>query len=205
VPGAVRRDAADAGSVLRVETTIARPGDFKVFRPLHDQPRGRCAWRPMRKGVADLHRRAEVSQRANSAYLDALSAVTDQTPAATLFDAVARRTTYRGRPVRGLRIGDANDLALLKAISRGEFATAGFRNRDLRPLLHPGKPLASVEETRKRSARTSRQLRLLRAHGLIHKIPKSHRYRISPAGQLLTTAIFAARQATVEQLVAKAA
>jgi len=34
-----------------------------------------------------------------------------------------------------LRIGDPDDLALLAAVARGEFATAGFRNRDLRPLL----------------------------------------------------------------------
>jgi hypothetical protein len=64
-----------AGSVLRVETTIAETTDFKVLRPPHDDPEGTLAWRPLRKGVADLHRRAQVSQRANDAYLDALAAV----------------------------------------------------------------------------------------------------------------------------------
>lgn len=42
------------GSVLRVETTIANPVDFKVFRPLQDDDGGRLDWRPLRKGVADL-------------------------------------------------------------------------------------------------------------------------------------------------------
>jgi len=55
-----------AGSVLRVETTIARANDFKVLRPLHDEPEGKLAWRPLRKGVADLHRRAQLSQRSNA-------------------------------------------------------------------------------------------------------------------------------------------
>lgn len=193
------------GSVLRVETTIANPRDFKVLRPLHDQPEGTLAWRPLRKGVADLHRRAEVSQRANETYLDALAAVEDTTPLAALLDEVGKPTTYRGRRVRALRTGDPQDLALLQAISRGEFATAGWRNRDLRSLLYPSKKTRSQDEERRLSAKVSRQLRLLRAHGLIRKVQKSHRYRLTAKGQLLTAALFAARQASIKQLLAQAA
>ena len=69
-----------AGNNLRLETTIARTSDFKVFRPAHDDPNGQLQWRPLRKGIADLHRRAEVSQRSNERYLDALSVVEDPTP-----------------------------------------------------------------------------------------------------------------------------
>lgn len=47
-----------AANVLRAETTIANTADFKAFRPLQDDPHGRLAWRPLRKGIADLHRRA---------------------------------------------------------------------------------------------------------------------------------------------------
>ena len=194
-----------AGSVLRVETTIARPNDFKVLRPLHDDPEGALDWRPLRKGVADLHRRTEVSQRSNDAYLDALAAANDDTPAGDLFDAVCRPTTYCGRRVRALRLSDATDVALLHAISRGEFATSGFRNRDLRIILFPRKRKASDDETRHHSARVSRLLRILRAHGVIKKIPKSHRYRLTKKGSLLTAALFAARSASVKELTAKAA
>lgn len=193
------------GSVLRVETTIANPVDFKVLRPLQDQPDSTLAWRPMRKGVADLHRRAQVSQRANETYLDALAAVEDTTPLAELLDQVAKHTSYRSRRVRAMRIGDPQDIALLKAISRGEFATAGFQNRDLRSLLYPATKSRSQAEERRLSAKVGRQLRLLRAHGLIRKVPKSHRYRLTPKGQLLTAALFAARQASVKQLLAQAA
>jgi len=195
-----------AGSILRVETTIANPKAFKVYRPRQDDSQERTLqWRPMRKGVADLHRRAQVSQRANDSYLDALTAVDEDTPLADVLDRVSRHTTLNGRRVRALRVGDANDLTLLQAISRGEFSISGFRNRDLRRLLYPAETNASPENTRRLSARVTRPLRILRAHGVIHKIPKSHCYRLSPAGRLLTAGIFAARSATLKQLLREAA
>ena len=191
--------------LLRVETTIGNPADFKVLRPLTDRPKSKLAWRPMRKGVADLHRRAEVSQRANDTYLGALSTVEDYTPLSQLFDQVSRHTTYHHRRVRALRIGDPDDIALLNAISRGEFATAGFRNRDLRRHLHPNHRTAIKADERRLSAKVGRKIRLLRAHGLIRKISKSHRYRLTAKGHLLTAALFAARQANIKQLLAQAA
>jgi hypothetical protein len=192
-----------AGSVLRVETTIARTGDFKVLRPRHDLPRGRLEWKGLRKGVADLHRRAELSQRSNERYLDALAAVDDTTPCSRVFDAVARPVVEDGRRFRALRIGDPDDLALLDTISRGEFATAGFRNRDLRVLLHP--VAADPAERRRQSAKVSRQLRILRAHGLVRKVPKTHRYLLTDRGRLLTAALRATRDASVQQILRQAA
>ena len=128
----------------------------------------------------------------------------NDTPLSEILDRVSRHSTYRGRRVRAMRVGDRDDLKLLEAVSRGEFAVSGFRNRDLRQLLFPGR-LASTQETRRRSARISRQIRLLRAHGIIRKIPKSYRYRLTTKGQLLSAALFAARTATVKQLLRDAA
>jgi hypothetical protein len=194
-----------AAQVLRVETTIGNPAEFKVLRPRERTRRRTLAWQPLRKGVADLHRRAAVSQRANERYLDALAAVEDTTPLHQLFDQVARRVRYRGRSLRALRIGDAHDIALLQAISRGEFATSGFRNRDLRRILYPSKrPVAGVQ-ARRLSARISRQLRLLRAHGVIKKLSTTHRYQLTTRGRLLCAALFAVREATLQKLVGSAA
>ena len=195
----------DRPGVLRVETTIAKTADFKVFRPRQNDPAGRLAWRPLRKGVADLHRRAELSQRANERYLDALSVVDDSTPLHRLLDQVSHPTHDHGRRVRALRIGDPHDLALLHAVSRGEFATAGFRNRDLRRLLHPTTNAASAADVRRLAAKITRQLRLLRAHGVVQKIPKTHRYKLTRTGHLLTAALFAVRDATLSQLIGHAA
>jgi len=194
-----------AASVLRVETTIGRTSDFKVLRPPHDNPDGELAWRPMRKGVADLHRRTKLSQAANERYLDALSVIDDSTPCSRLFDAVARPVVDEGRRFRALRIGDPLDLELLEIIARGEFTTAGFRNRDIRRLLHRGSDALPAEERHRLAARVSRLLRLLRAHGLIKKVQKSHRYQLSDRGRLLTAAVRATRDANVRQLLAAAA
>jgi hypothetical protein len=194
------------GSVLRVETTIAKPTPFKVLRPVSDdKPNGKLAWKPLRKGVADLHRRAEVSQRANDNYLTALSAVDDATALSEIFDEVSRPVSMAGHRLRALRIGDKDDIALLETIARGEFATAGFRNRDLQRLLHPVRRDPSPEHRRQIAGRCGRRIRLLRAHGLVRKVPKSHRYTLTPKGHRLSAALFAARQATTQQLLRNAA
>jgi len=110
-----------------------------------------------------------------------------------------------GRRVRALRTGDPDDVRLLRAISRGEFNTAGFRNADIRRILYPSSDKLPASERRKIAARVSRQLRILRAHHVIRKVPKSHRYHVAKAGAQLTAALFAARHATIKQLIATAA
>jgi hypothetical protein len=187
------------GSVLRAETTIYDAEGIKVFRPKEGEPNGKPAWRPMRRGIADLHRRAEVSQASNERYLDALAATDTSVDLATLIQRIERPRTWNGRRMRGLRPWARDDLALLRAINRGEFCINGFRNRDLQKLLFASK-LVDPSERRRRSARVCRQLRLLRAHGLIHKLPRTHRYRLSPKGRQLITALLAATAATMQQL-----
>lgn len=56
----------DKGPVLRLETTSNAPPDFKVYRTKENDPAGPQDWHKLRKGVADLHRRAPVSQAANT-------------------------------------------------------------------------------------------------------------------------------------------
>jgi len=62
------------GRVLRVETTIQDARGLKVYRPAGDDPAGELRWQELRKGIADLHRRCELSQAANQRYLEALAA-----------------------------------------------------------------------------------------------------------------------------------
>jgi hypothetical protein len=85
-------------------------------------------------------------------------------------------------------------------VNRGEFAINGFRNRDLRKLLFT-KAKDETQE-RKQSAAVTRKIRLLRAHGLIHKISKTHRYQISPLGADVINALLTARQASTAKLAA---
>ena len=106
--------------------------------------------------------------------MDALAAVDTSTPLGELIRDICKPTLYRDKPVRALRPWAEPDLALFRAISRGEFCVNGFRNRDLQPLLYDETP-DTPEEKRRRSASISRLLRMLRAHHLIQKVPRTHR------------------------------
>lgn len=187
------------GSILRVETTINDPYDFKVFRPKEGEPRGRCQWRRMRKSIADLHRRAQVSQRANERYLEALASLDTDRPLGDLVGRVCQPTRWKGRRVRALRPWATEDRALLQAISRGEFAVNGFRNRDLRLDLFPPSPPSPLA-ARRASARVTERIRLLRAHGIVRKVPRTHRYTLTARGRQITTAILQTQHLTLEQL-----
>ena len=192
------------GTVLRIETTINDPTDFKVFRPVEGAPERGCAWLPMRQGIADLYRRTVVAQAANERYVQALAAVSDATPLREHLQRLTRPTTLAGQRVRGLRPWAADDLAVLQAIQRGEFTLNGLRNRDLCRLLYPTSA-TSPAERRRRVARITRQLRLLRAHGLLRKVPHTHRYQVTDRGRFIIAAILAAHQASTEQLMKLAA
>jgi len=91
------------------------------------------------------------------------------------------------------------DEALLSAISRAEWTIAGLRNRDIRKLLFAGEP-RDPKVARCRSAAVSRKLRLLRAHGLIRKVPHTHRYMVTQSGRIALTALLAAQAANAERL-----
>jgi len=80
----------------------------------------------------------------------------------------------------------------------------GLRNRDLVAGLY-AKPAIDAAEKKRRSARVSRQLRLLRAHGLLKKVAKTHRYQVTDRGRTILTALHAARQASTQKLVDLAA
>jgi hypothetical protein len=192
------------GTVLRAETTINEPRGFKVYRTAEGDDTGQPTWRAMRKGVADMTRRAEVSQAVNERYLDALASCEDTAPLGELTAEVCRPVTWNGRRARALHPWSPDDLDLLRAIGHAEFLVNGFRNADLCRALH-GTPPHDQAAHRRQSAAVTRRIRLLRAHGLVHKRPKSHRYTVSPKGQRIVSALLAAYQANTESLVRLAA
>jgi len=191
------------GSVLRAETTIHQAGEFRVYRRKEGDRKGKKSWRVLRGGVADLHRRAQISERAAERYLDALAGVDEQSTLEELIGRLGQPRHWKGRRVRALD-PFGTDRALLEAISRGQFTLNGFRNRDLQGLFFTT-PVDDVREKRRRSAWVSRKLRLLRAHGLIRKVPGTYRYQLTEAGQKTIGAILGALRATVRQLLPEAA
>jgi hypothetical protein len=188
------------GSVLRVETTINDARDLTVFRPKEGDPKGKCEYRKLRKGVADLRRRAQLCQSANHRYLDSLAAADSSTPLKVFTDVLSQPVKRDGRRARALNPLGA-DAPLLGAVSRGEYLIKGFRNADIRIALLGSDPHDPVER-RRRSARISRLIALLRTHGLVKKIPKTQRYLITAFAQQCLPAILAAREATLKKLTA---
>jgi hypothetical protein len=187
------------GRVLRTELTMNKAQDFKAFRPRENDPGGKCRWRPLRQGVADLHRRAEVSQAANERYLDALTATDTSIQLGDLVHSVCTPTSWKGKRVRALRPWAPDDMELLRAVNNGKFSINGFRNRDLQDLLYKTAP-RSAKEKKRRSARVSRLLRMLRAHHLIQKVSSTYRYVITQKGSQIVTAILTAHRVTLDQL-----
>src|SRR5688500_4158693 len=190
------------GSVLRVETVINDARDLRVYRPKEGDPDGEKQWRYLRKGVADTWRRAELSQQANERYLAVLAAATEPTPLGTLSEPVCRRVHYHGQPVRALNPLAADDAALLAVVYRGEFVITGVRNRDVRRLLYGA--VSDAATRRRRASQVTRQLRLLRGHGLLRKVPHTHRYLLTRKGGVVIAALLAARQADTATLAAAA-
>lgn len=193
-----------AGNVLRVETTIFREEDFKVYRPKEGDPDGKLAWRGLRRGIADLYRRAEVSQAANHRYMTALASVDESATVEELVARLEKPVRWAKQQVRGLRLFQADDAALLKAIASGDFVLNGLRNRDLQRRLYATPP-ADEKQAQRRSRRVSRLIRMLQAHGLLRKVPGTHRYQVTDPGRTILTAMAAVRNATLAQLSALAA
>lgn len=189
------------GSVLRVETTINDARDLKVFRTNEGDTQGKRAYRRLRKGVADLPRRAQLCQSANRRYLDALAAADSSTPLKEFVDVLSRRVEGAGRPARALNpLG--GDAPLLAVIARAEFLIKGFRNADIRTALFGPDPEHDSKECRRRGARVCRLIAILRAHGLVKKIPHTQRYLLTAFADKCIPAILVAREASLQKLTA---
>ncbi|MBV9062968.1 MAG: hypothetical protein JOY77_08585 [Alphaproteobacteria bacterium] len=187
------------GSVLRTETTINDAGDFKAFRPKEGGAADDLKWRTLRQGVADLHRRAEISDACNTRYLDALAVVEDERKLEDCLSALSRPAMEaNGRRARALNVF-GEDGRVLSELGRGEFTLNGFRNGDLQRGLY-GTAAETPEARRKRSGKITRLLRLLKAHKLIRKVPKTHRYQLTEKGRLAVTALSVAKQSSIKKL-----
>jgi hypothetical protein len=193
----------DKGSVLRDEVTINEPADFRVWRRPEGRPDAPKAWRELRRSVVDLPRRAEIGRAATDRHLGALAAAHHGESLQVSTATVCRPVVRKGRRHRALNPFAPGDAALLAAVNHGEFALNGLRNADLRAILYPAIPAGLTK--RQLACRISRQLALLRAHGLIARVPRTRRYVVTKKGRTVITALLAAAQADIQQLTKLAA
>lgn len=178
-----------AGSVLRIETTINYPKRFRVRRRMKRDGKVVIKYLPMRKGIVDIKRRVEVSRGANSRYLDSLAVVGEPKPSRKVFDEVSRRVEVNGRKYRPLRPITAEESELFRAVLKGENQIQGIRNAAIRKELYGGER-CEAESRHTATARVSRKLMLMRAHGLIYRVPRTNYYRVTKKGhEVMSTAI----------------
>lgn len=191
-------------NVLRIETTINNPGKFRVFRHKQgqssEQPKSRL---PLRKGVMDIPLRAKVSQEVNNRLINDLSLLRDQSPVHEVIDAITGCRIKNGRRFRALD-PTGKDRNLLQSICAPEFRISGITNKALRQKLSDT-GFGSKRTDKQLSAKISRHLSLLRAHGIIRKLPNQNRYQLTVKGIKLTNILNAFLAASTESLVKMAA
>ncbi len=189
-------------NVLRIETTINDPAMFKAMRNKEgdgaDDPKTLL---PLRKGVADTPLRAQVSQQINDRMADQLAEAQSSTTVEEAVAPLCQRRTKKGRVIRSLDLL-GKDRGLVCILCDPSFAINGLTNRMLRERL-TGYVKGLTEK--QAGAKVSRLLRLLRDHGLIAKLPRQRRYRVSRKGVKITTLLAATLQASTQELTGKAA
>ena len=118
----------------------------------------------------------------------------DSGPSETYHDPRNGRDGAYGRCSPGERIA----ICWLRSTG-GDFLINGLRNRDLQVLLY-AQAAASAAQKRRRSAAISRKLRMLRAHGLIQKVPRTHRYQVSAEGRSILLSVLTTARTSLLQL-----
>jgi hypothetical protein len=189
------------GLVLRIETVINKPDEFKIRRRVRRQGDWVTAWCPMRKGVANIHRYVEVSLAANRRYLDALSLVEDPSVALEHIHEITRPARQHDRRARALNPLASDDLDLFRVVLRGEHAISGFRNKDIRSHLFPW--VRDPVLRRRQSAKVTRMLQRLHLHRLIAKVPRTRRWNITDRGRLLMSAALLIHDEGIPNLMAR--
>src|SRR4051812_6025950 len=160
------------GRALRTETTINDTNDFGIGKRLTNLPALREIGFSANRRLLDVQRLGHDPIKSSAA----LAAVTDPV------------TTPTGTRVPGLPLGQQRSHALLAALVMFRLQPQGFTNRDLRALTAQ---LRGLPDDAVSAGQMTYDLRRLRLHGLIERIPHTHRYHVTDTG--LPTVIFLAR------------
>lgn len=152
------------GKALRTETTINDPGDFQIGKRLVNLPALR-----------------EIGFSANRRLLGAQRLDHDPIAGSAALDHVTKPlTASTGTRVPGLALGDPRSHALFHALEVFRLRLpSGFRNADLRTLVAQ---LRGLPEGAFTPGQMTYDLRRLREHGLIQRVPRTNRYRITELG-----------------------
>jgi hypothetical protein len=170
------------GRMLRVETVINQPGEFKVLRARqHRDGTTTTGWFAMCKGVGNLHHYQSHALACNQRYLEALTAVADPTPSYDDLKQLTERQRDQGRSYAGFNPAREDEARLFAAVLAGDHITQGFRNKDIRAVLYAELP--RDPERQRYSAAVGRLLKRLHVRGLIMKVSRTRRWRVTNNGR----------------------
>ncbi len=175
------------GQILRVETVINDPREFRVRRRRERNGTPQMVWCPMNKGVANFYQFERARRTANERYLKALAVVDDPAPSYQQVARLAERKVVRERSYAGFNPACQDDVRLFQAVLHGDHLLRGFHNRNIRRLL--GCDDKAPPLLRSWTARVGRLLKRLHVRGLIAKIPHTRRWRVTQLGQKLLGAV----------------
>ena len=191
-------------NVLRVETTINNPGKFKVFRHKQGQSTDEAKSRlPLRKGVMDIPLRANISQQVNDRFMNDLASYQDISPVSELIENISQKVRKGNKPFRALDL-TGKDRKFLQLLCDPQFRISGITNKALQHKLW-NTDYRSRRSQKQLSAKISRHFQLLRAHGIIKKLPNQNQYQLTAKGVSLTNILNAFLQASTENLINLAA
>ena len=174
-------------NVLRFEFTMNDPTKFRIHRTVEGSGSDEKKFLPMRKGIADIAVRAQVSSSRLKNFTEHVATLEEEQSVGELISIVTKPAASNGKRYRGLDV-TGKDLALLRAVADPKFTVDAITNRHLQKALS-GTSWANGLEGRSLANRISRHLRLLREHGIIRKLPNQNRYALTAKGRAITTAI----------------
>ena len=177
----------DKWSVLRIETVINNPSDFRVLRFESIRGRRRGRWMRMNKGIANLGRYVQIGEATNRRYLDALAEVKPTGAAIAQLDSLCQPRIRLGQRFARFTPVAKADAELFQAVLSGSYLLNGLSNRDLQQQLWTTPP-ADPSQSRSRCRRVCRLITKLRGHALLAKIPGRRRYRVTLLGRRLLNA-----------------
>ena len=150
------------GRALRTETTINNTPDFSIGKRLKNLPALR-----------------QIGFRANRRLLDVQKISHDCSMGEDAFNQVVRPIEVDGQRASALRFGDPRVQALFAVLAVFSLQLQGFTNAELRALLAQ---MLGLDPATYPAGRMTYDLRRLRLHAIIERIPRSHRYRLTPNG-----------------------
>jgi hypothetical protein len=175
------------GQILRVETVINDPREFRVRRQRERQGSCRMVWCPMNKGVANFYQFEHVAQAANGRYLESLSVVNDPAPSYQRVARLAERKVVAQRSYAGFNPASPHDVRLFQAVLLGDHLVQGFYNKNIRGQLFGD--VKDPKLRRRLAAKAGRLLKRLHVRELVARIPHTRRWRVTHHGQQMLAAI----------------